>query len=33
MLQISGAFEVQHGHTPGIKNPAEAGCEGDLGVE
>jgi hypothetical protein len=38
LLEVLGAFEVQHGHSPpefspGIKKPAEAGYEGDLGVD
>ncbi len=32
MLEVGGAFEVQHGHTPQElspgKKPAEAGCGG-----
>jgi len=36
MLQVSGAFELQHGFSPpafapGIKKPAEAGYKGGWG--
>ena len=29
LLQVMGAFELQHGFSPGNKKPAEAGYEGD----
>jgi len=28
LLQVMGVFEVEHGFSPGIKKPAEAGPEG-----
>jgi hypothetical protein len=32
LLEVMGVFELQHGFSPGIKKPAEAGYEGDWGV-
>ena len=32
LLEVMGVFELQHGFSPGIKQPAEAGCEGVGGV-